>query len=542
MLNGKYKYLWVIPVALAFLVHFQVISFDRVSDDLELFRTWLPNFQNFWDIWFFKKDQLGQLSFYYRPIFYASMMFSRLISGEALWSYHLILLLYHTINTGLVYRLAKHFFPDTLSEQSAAPLLASLFFAVYPMHLEVISWISATLEALMTLFFLVALIHFLKFRAQQKIGSIFWMTLALIFSFLSKETAFAILPTLFLYDRFFASLPDAPQKSSKLPYLAVGTAGLVYGVLHYFNHPQNPIQSLEIPFGEWPRQMLLAFGYYLKATLIPFTNIPYLIELPHDFLACTLSLLLVSLFFFFGYWFWKKKSHHFLFLTLFFFTLLPATMISLTNASGIPAADRYLYLPSVGVTLVFGKIFANVSRKSLSTWLALFLMILFSLVSHQNAQFWKNQQTFWTRTSQLFPENYVPWSNLGRLALERGDFAEALRLIDRGFLFLDDKNLIALAGIYLNKGSILYSLDRVEESIPVFEKAIQIRPMWKAYFNLGAVFLGKASAENNAAVKRKYLETAESNLKTSLQLQPRKKMISEYLEEVRKQIEKTEKR
>lgn len=540
MLNGKYKYLWIIPVALAFLVHFQVIYFDRVSDDLELFKTWLPNFQNFHDIWFFKRDQLGQGSFYYRPIFYVSLMLSRMISGEALWSYHLMLLLYHTINTGLVYRLARHFFPDTSSEQSAAPLLASLFFAVYPMHLEVISWISATLEALMTLFFLVALIHFLKFRTEQKTGSIFWMTLALILSFLSKETSFAILPILFLYDRFFASLPEASQKYSKLPYLAVAIAGSVYGVLHYCNHPQNPVQSLEMPFGEWPRQMFLAFGYYLKAALIPFSNIPYLIELPHDFLAYTLSLLLVSLFFFWGYRSWKKRSDHFLFLALFFFPLLPAVVISVIKTSGLPAADRYLYLPSVGLALVFGQIFGNVSKRSLSTWMALFLILLFSLVSHQNARFWKNQQTFWTRTSQLFPENYVPWSNLGRLAFERGDYNEALRLIDRGFLFLDDENLFALAGIYLNKGAVLYNSGRIEESIPFFDKSIKILPKWKAYLNLGIVFLGKANSEKEPSTKKKYLETAESNLKASLQLQPRKKKILEYLEEIRKQLHKTE--
>ncbi|HVY54587.1 MAG TPA: hypothetical protein VHC46_02430, partial [Thermodesulfobacteriota bacterium] len=125
---------------------------------------------------------------YYRPLVYASMVLDKALWGVAPFGFHLSNVVLNALSTVSLYWFLLLLFGNFRpAERSAAAFAAAMLFALYPMHVESVSWVSGRTDVLCGLFFFLAfMFHILS------AGSIAWLApaaAAFSLSLLSKETA-----------------------------------------------------------------------------------------------------------------------------------------------------------------------------------------------------------------------------------------------------------------------------------------------------------------------------------------------------------------
>lgn len=178
------------------------------------------------------KVPIAMAAVHYRPVFMLWLMLNRQLFGSVLPWWHLTSLLLHVCVTVLVCKLATKILKD-----SWTAVLAALLFAFHPIHVESVSYVSASTDLLVTLFVLVSFLLYAHFRERQSasvvylVGAVFAAALAM----LSKETG-AMLPwVLVAYEALRENPPGTARKWLKyawtLPFFAVVAAYLAVRTL-----------------------------------------------------------------------------------------------------------------------------------------------------------------------------------------------------------------------------------------------------------------------------------------------------------------------
>jgi tetratricopeptide (TPR) repeat protein len=187
--------------------------------------------------------------------------------------------------------------------------------------------------------------------------------------------------------------------------------------------------------------MLLAFGFYLGKLLWPFHLSAFIHDLPasipHLFLSLCLmgGLILLTV-----YGYLRRQGLWFLGGGWIFLTLFPSVLISLTDVP-TPVAERYLYIPSVGLVLLVGSgVRSLLNRKGMVSfvdrvprWLPLVFttglvcVVLggFALLTWVRLPVWKNNLTFWRDAAQRNPTVWLPHQNLGLVFSDLAMFQQA---------------------------------------------------------------------------------------------------------------------
>ena len=128
---------------------------------------------------------------FYRPLFSVWMLVVNTFGGLSSVWWHFCSMLLHALTTLLVYRLCEKFL-----ESRVAALLAALLFAVHPIHVDAVSWVSASNEILFTAFALGAILVLVAPEvSSSRIASSAALYAAAL---LTKETAIAVMPVLLL--------------------------------------------------------------------------------------------------------------------------------------------------------------------------------------------------------------------------------------------------------------------------------------------------------------------------------------------------------
>ncbi|MDO8445576.1 MAG: hypothetical protein Q7T53_05645 [Deltaproteobacteria bacterium] len=146
-----------------------------------------------------------------RGIADASFALNYAVGGLNVFGYHLVNIIIHIINGILVYFLISLTLKRTLhaDQASKVPLYTALLFAVHPVHTQAVTYIVQRMESLASLFYLLALLLFIKGASAKKAVSAIILysgvVLAYFLGFKSKEIAITLPAIIFLYDLYFVS-------------------------------------------------------------------------------------------------------------------------------------------------------------------------------------------------------------------------------------------------------------------------------------------------------------------------------------------------
>jgi cytochrome c-type biogenesis protein CcmH/NrfG len=261
---------WILlglALALAFLTHAAALGFPFADDDTTQIvgephiRSWhfLPQYFT-QDIWIHRCG-----SNYYRPAFLTWLLVNYTLFGLEPMGWHATAILVHLLATGMVYALAAK-----LCRHQIAAGFAALIFAVHPVSVEAVAWVSGVNEPLMTVLFIASMLCYFQGRERQKAGWQWASALFFLAAILVKETAI-ILPLLVLLYEWRPGPGLKREISSSKPVLAsYAAAVLVYlagraAALHGLVPAHGSHFALPVVLSTWPA----ALWFYLKELVVP---------------------------------------------------------------------------------------------------------------------------------------------------------------------------------------------------------------------------------------------------------------------------------
>lgn len=300
---------------------------------------------------------------YYRPILLLSFMMDKFVWGLEESFMHLENIIFHLVNTLLVYAVARRaagFLPNT---PPVAPFVAAMFFAIHPLNTEAVNWISGRTDLLAGFFLLLAM-YLLLMRPLSLFQSLI-SSLCMLLACLAKETAIFFLPAALLFPFFIsaARTDAAPLRSVFRGYwfhfIVFCSAGAIYfvfrtrafskgdqGVARVITHVGGS-ESAGILINA--RLVLKATGFYAKKILVPFPLNFGIIHVSDAYLPLGLLVLAGII------WLMTRRTLPAFFVICAGAVGTSALMIPLLRLTWTPLAERYMYIPSafflVGVTL-----------------------------------------------------------------------------------------------------------------------------------------------------------------------------------------------
>jgi len=481
----------------------------------------------------------------YRPVVTLSYFVDYAVWQLRPCGYHLTNLIIHTLNVYLVYFTAYHLFKNRITA-----FISCLLFSIHPIFSEAVNAVSYREDLLSASFLLVAFILFVKYR-QNPTGRSFIIRqplslLAYLLAMVSKETAI-VLPLLMLsYEFIFKRdpIPNHQHLTRRLitnyaGYIAVG--GFYLFLRFYLIH--NPGESVEYPGNSIFVNFIMmtkVIGYYLKLLFIPAPlNADYVVPLTYSpadgaFIVSAILLIITAVLL-------VKKcrlSRVWIFSTIWFFvTLLPVlNIIPINNIM----AERYLYIPGIGFTMLFGSILTHrISEHGIYKLFRIgliaivFPLFIWSTVSRNRV--WLNEFTFSTETIRRSPASFRVYNDLGFFCYLNGSIDAAIQAFKDSIRIRYDQ-----PKAHCNLGAA-YSLKGLsDEAIEELKVAIQLRNQYpEAHNNLGILYkrkgmLNEAVNEYIEALKfNPYYADAHNNLGSALIDQGR---LDEALSEIEKAV------
>jgi tetratricopeptide (TPR) repeat protein len=185
----------------------------------------------------------------------------------------------------------------------------------------------------------------------------------------------------------------------------------------------------------------------------------------------------------------RKKHPYILFGWLWYcITLLP--VIGIIQVGDQSMADRYTYIPSIGLFIIAVWGIYDLSRhlqhygRPIVIGLAITILTAYLILTYKEMSYWKNSQTLFEHALAVTTDNYVAHNNLGLYYAGQGNTQAALKHYSEA-LRLHDNNVIA----HNNIGNLLMELGQTDSAISHYNKAILLKPGYaEAHNNLGIAF------------------------------------------------------
>jgi protein O-mannosyl-transferase len=389
------------------------------------------------DLWY----HVARHQVYYRPLFVAWSMLNYSLFSLRPWGWHLGAILAHVAATAAVFWLSRK-----LGLEYWTAALAALIFALHPIHIEPVVWISAASDTLVAMFAALAFVAFLNGRDRTRPRRILWWVaslVCLVCALLTKEMAvtFSLLVGLYAWlhpaegntspgERILAAGIEAgPYVIVTLAYVLLRKHALLHATGQF--DPSHGIVDVL-------KTLPLVLAFYLDKLLMPIglTGLYYTPYVTHAMVTQlvfpALALGAVTL----GLWYWNRREGNstVAFAGLWMLIGLAPALYLRNFGNGDFVRDRYIYLPSIGFAMLLALGFRRLP--SISKWSAqavqatavVILCVFYVGASLSQQVHWASDLLVLVRGEELYPDN--PYSMVGLAAIysERGANEQAIAL------------------------------------------------------------------------------------------------------------------
>jgi tetratricopeptide (TPR) repeat protein len=381
--------------------------------------------------WAFTTFDVGN----WHPLSWLSWQLDAQVFGGRPWGYHLTNLLLHVANTVLWFLFWKRF----ASTVWPAALLAALF-ALHPLHVESVAWVSERKDVLSTLFWVLTMLAYARYAEKPSLAGYLLVCVAFSLGLMSKPMVVTLPFVLLLLDYwplcrfpFSPASPTNPYRATtatrlvveKVPLLALT---LFSCVLTFRAQAEFMAPLAGLSIGVRIQAALVAYVSYLAKTLWP-VNLsalyPHSAEIPlWQSVGAAVVLIAIS-------WFalrcWRTRPYALVGWLWYLGTLVP--VIGLVQVGSQSMADRYTYVPLIGIFLIVSWGLADrVWSSAAQTWLAFATVAVLALAGAATwvqAGYWRDGEALWSHALSIDNENALAHYNLGQLHLERRQLAAA---------------------------------------------------------------------------------------------------------------------
>jgi tetratricopeptide (TPR) repeat protein len=469
------------------LVFWQVRNFDFVNYDDPTYVTGNLNIQTITlqsVKWAFTTGYYGN----WNPLTWLSYMLDWQLFGSNPAGFHLTNLFFHIANTLLLFLVLKQM-TNTIWQSA---FVAALF-ALHPLHVEAIAWVSCRKDILSTFFWILTMWAYLQYAKQPNIWRYLLVLLFFVMGIMAKPMLVTLPFVLLLLDYW-----PLERKISwrllleKIPFIILAA---VFSVIAFFT--QRGLGSLTT-FTKFSLKFriynaLISYVEYIEKLFRPshlaafyphpFTNVSVLYAV-----ISAVFLLIVTIFVL-----RFAKNHRYLVTGWFWYlgTLVP--VIGLIQVGSFAMADRYTYITLTGLFIIIAWGLSELSAKWISVSpqrkiiLGVSMVIVLTtlgICAGRQTSYWKNSITLFSHARQVTQNNYLACYNLGAAYDSLGRWTEAIDAYQQAIRINPD-----LAEPHYNLGIAYGKIGRLPEAIDAYSKAIRINPnSVDAYLNLGNAY------------------------------------------------------
>jgi Flp pilus assembly protein TadD len=427
----------------------------------------------------------------WHPFTWLSLMLDAQLFGKGAAGPHVTNVLFHAVNSILLFFLLLRWTSSTWRSAAAA-----LLFAIHPMHVESVAWVSERKDVLSGFFGLLALLCYTRHAKIGKSWSpAYWLAFFLFICSLMSKPMLVTFPFLLLLVDYwplgrFKITAFIRLLIEKVPFLLISIASSV--VTFIVQQKGGAVSTLtRVPLAVRIENMFVSYASYgykifLPANLAtPYPSLHYWPVLLVIFCAALFGALCITAFL-------LREEYPYLFTGWFWFagTLVP--VIGLVQVGAQTMADRYEYFPMIGLLLIIVMGIGGLCAKyqfprPVIICVAAFLLLACGLRARNQVTFWKNDGTLFGHALAVTSDNYIASVNLGTWYSKYGRTQAALTCYYNALkMNTNDPSVL------YDVGDAFAKLGYYDEAIRDYERALQISPDQADILNnLGFAFAQK---------------------------------------------------
>ena len=441
------------------------------------------------------------------PLMWLSHELAWQLFGSNAWGHHLLNVLLHAANTALVFVV----FERMTGARWRSLMLAALF-GWHPLHVESVAWVAERKDVLSAFFWMLTLLAYAKYvevsharkpevRSQisdlQPPTSVFrlpssgfyWLSLLFFVLGLMSKAMLVTMPfVLLLLDYWplerFKGGGVWRLVREKIPFFVLALAASV--MTFVVQQQGGAVKTVEyLPLGARVGNALISYCRYAGKTFWP-TDLAVFYPHPGYWplwqvvlaggIVTGIALLLIV----------KRGRHPYMLMGWLWYvgTLVP--VIGLVQVGGQAMADRYTYVPSLGVLImvIWGAHELTGGWRYQQIGLALagsVAIILCVGVTRQQLGYWKDSETLFRHAIAVTEDNYIALNNFGGALLDQDRTIEAMSQFEKAIRLKP-----TYAPAHNNLGDALLKMGQIDEAISQFQEAIRLKPdSANAHYNLG---------------------------------------------------------
>jgi Flp pilus assembly protein TadD len=445
----------------------------------------------------------------WHPLTWMSLMLDVKCFGPGAFGPHLTNVILHAVNAVLLFLLLRRM---TGARWRSAAVAA--VFAIHPLHVESVAWVSERKDVLSGLFFMLTLLMYVRYvkksEAQSPKPKVFYSLSLLAFAggLMSKPMLVTLPFVLLLLDYWplnrvagfrlkveGSSVPSRRILKFKLlifekwPFFFLSAGSCVVTVLSQ----REALQSA-VPLAVRLANASVACMTYLGQMIWPvnlaaFYPFPEKIPVWESAGAAAVLIAITGLVFF------SARRFPYLMIGWLWYLGMLVPVIGLVQVGDQSHADRYTYLPVIGIALLLAWGVRDLTaswrhQRQLLGAATGGMMVVLMICSWQQTAYWRDGESLWRHALACTSDNYTAHNNLGYLLAAQGRTAEAVGHYQKALEIFP-----GYAEADNNLGRIFLEAGRLGEATEYFQHAIRLKPgAAEAHNNLGIVLARQGDA------------------------------------------------
>ncbi len=448
----------------------------------------------------------------WHPLTTLSHMLDCQLWGVRAGGHHLTNVVLHTIAVVLLFLVLQQMTGAIWQSAFVAAL-----FAIHPLHVESVTWISERKDVLSAVFFMLTLGAYVRYVRSPSIGRYLTMSILFALGLMSKSMLVTVPLVLLLLDywplqRFGGRSSIRRLALEKIPLLALSAAG---GFVTLWMQQSSVARTEELPLIWRVANGLVTYAIYLRQMIWP---VGLAVFYPHhgdQLPVWEIGLAIVLLALVSAAAIALRHKRPYLLTGWFWYLVMLLPVIGLIQVGSQAHADRYTYLPQIGLYLLLawaitdaltsrfatGRIRRGGLQRRIVAVTASLAIIALAWCAHVQASHWRNGESLWGHALAVTSGNFMAHDGLGQCLANRGRLDEAIDQFQRalniapGYPEIETNLILALT----RKG-------RTDEAITHLQALLKEYPNdAQAHYDLGNALLRKGNSQGAIAAYEKTL-------------------------------------
>jgi tetratricopeptide (TPR) repeat protein len=404
-------------------------------------------------------------------------------------------------------------------------------FALHPLHVESVAWVAERKDVLSVFFGFLTLIFYSEHVKNKRLTTYILAFFSFILGLMSKPMIIT-LPLLMLLMDFWPFKRDLYGEKGqglgqilhkatallreKLPFFLSSLMSAIITI--YAQHKGGSTISIEIlPFISRLENALVAYVKYIVKTIWPIdlaVLYPANLKLPFWQICGSFSLLIlvtvISVL--------VGRRHPYLFTGWLWYLITLLPVIGLIQVGNQSMADRYSYLPHIGLFIIAAWGAPEVTKpikhnKIFLAMLASIVIIVSAILTWRQLGYWRDNISLYRHTLQSTSNNYVIHNNLGVALFEKGELDLAINEYSAA-LMINPKYVDAR----YNLGLAYFKKRDMDAATREFQYIIRTNPTTRAHYTMGVLFVQKGDLSAAINEYMKAIEIDPNDIKSHFEL------------------------